>query len=159
MDTLIVVAGKYLIYLSALAVLAYFLVVRRKTEFAAVVVVSLGLTYVLSRAAGLLYSHVQPCAATGCTIIAHAIDNAFPSDHAGLAAALAAAVFYYNRTLGLLLGVIALLVAWGRVAAGLHTFTDVIVGLLIGIISASLVCAAVHRWFSATLHTVARSNE
>lgn len=137
-DLLIIFCAKYLIYVMAL-LFAVFLVWRfslRKLSFAAVTFV---LAYGFREIAGHLYSHIQPFAAQGFTpLIAHAVDNSFPSDHMLLASAMASVVFVYNRTLGVLLWICALAIGIARVAAGLHYPVDIATSVLIAIAATAL---------------------
>jgi undecaprenyl-diphosphatase len=66
-------------------------------------------------------------------------EPSMPSGHAALFFALAAAVYFYNKKLGIFLFVSAFLVSISRVFAGVHWPSDVLVGALIGIISGWLV--------------------
>jgi len=60
----------------------------------------------------------------------------FPSAHTYMAFALATSVFLYgHRRLGTVLFVMAILVALGRVGAGLHYPSDAIAGAVVGIVS------------------------
>lgn len=64
--------------------------------------------------------HVHP-------LIAHAPDNGFPSDHALLAAFLVVCVLFTRAWLAMLLvALLAVLVDWARVGAGIHHPVDVI---------------------------------
>lgn len=58
----------------------------------------------------------------------------FPSGHAARLAALFVIVGFFYPLFGWLLGVVTLLVAAARVAVGIHYVTDVLVGLLVGIL-------------------------
>ena len=62
--------------------------------------------------------------------------SSFPSGHAAVFFALAMAVFFVNRKNGWWFIVLAALVALARVFAGVHWFSDVVAGALLGIISA-----------------------
>lgn len=77
--------------------------------------------------------HVQP-------LIRHAADNGFPSDHALLAAAIVAAVILARPLWSIPFAVMAYLVDWARVGAGIHHVADVVgssafvaAGLLVGL--------------------------
>ena len=63
----------------------------------------------------------------------------FPSGHATFFAALATAIYFYHRRLGLYLGLGALLIGLARVAAGLHFPADVLTGWGLGILVAGTV--------------------
>ncbi len=58
--------------------------------------------------------------------------DSFPSGHATFFGALAVAVFFYHRTLGMLYIVGALLIGLARVVAGIHFPVDILAGYIIG---------------------------
>ncbi len=59
-------------------------------------------------------------------------DYGFPSDHATMAGAVAAGLYFVNRRLGLAAWIAALLLAFSRVYVGAHYPHDVIAGLVVG---------------------------
>jgi membrane-associated phospholipid phosphatase len=61
-----------------------------------------------------------------------ASDSSFPSDHSMIAGAFAAGLLILDRRLGALAWLLALLVAFARVYAGVHYPGDVAAGLLFG---------------------------
>ncbi|PCI19581.1 hypothetical protein COB64_03495 [Candidatus Wolfebacteria bacterium] len=65
--------------------------------------------------------------------------DSFPSGHATFFAALAMALYYYNKKLGLIFGVSALIIGVSRVIAGVHFPVDIIAGFFIGIVGAWIV--------------------
>lgn len=71
-------------------------------------------------------------------LVAHAADPGFPSDHATAAFAIATAILLRNRRWGVLALVMAVALAVGRVAVGVHFPTDVIVGAALGSATALL---------------------
>jgi membrane-associated phospholipid phosphatase len=64
-------------------------------------------------------------------LISRSHDPSFPSDHATGAVALAFGIWLYDRTLGIVLLVIAAVLAFSRVYVGTHYPGDVIAGALI----------------------------
>lgn len=62
-----------------------------------------------------------------------AIDGSFPSDHAAVVWALAAAVFAWNKKIGAAFAAAAFLISIGRVLAGVHYVLDIVVGALVGV--------------------------
>ena len=64
--------------------------------------------------------------------------DAFPSGHASLAFAIAAAVYFYFPKTGIIFFLAAVSIGFGRVAAGVHWPTDILAGAAVGISSAVL---------------------
>ena len=61
-------------------------------------------------------------------IVSHAADSSFFSDHLGVAGALTTSLLIARFRLGVLAAVLSLLLALGRVGAGVHYPSDVVVG-------------------------------
>lgn len=59
-------------------------------------------------------------------------NTSFPSGHTGTAVAMALAIFSVHKRLGILALFMALLVAVGRIAVGVHYPTDILGGFLVG---------------------------
>src|SRR3989344_1115451 len=63
----------------------------------------------------------------------------FPSGHASLYFAIATVVWFYNRKLGVVFYIVAILMGLARVMAGVHWPLDIFGGLVVGIISTIVV--------------------
>lgn len=72
------------------------------------------------------------------TLVHHAADPGFPSDHATACGALAVGILLASRRLGAVAALIGLLVAFARVYVGVHYPGDVLAGLLLGAVVALL---------------------
>src|SRR2546423_355391 len=68
--------------------------------------------------------------------ISHAKDPGFPSDHATGAFAIGFALVLRHRIAGIIALVLALLLAFGRVAVGVHYPSDVLAGAVLGLAAA-----------------------
>jgi len=66
-------------------------------------------------------------------------DFSFPSDHAVMAGAVAAGLWFVSRRLGLVATVAALVMAFARVYIAAHFPQDVVAGLVLGAVVASVV--------------------
>lgn len=128
--------AKYFIVLALLVTLAAWLQLnaKHKKQFIIVVVVGGIVTYALAKLGGALFYDTRPFVAGHFTpYFSHAADNGFPSDHTLLASLLAFATLAYKRSYGVILFVIALLIGFSRVVAGVHHVIDII---------GAIVCAA-----------------
>lgn len=65
-------------------------------------------------------------------LIKHSADNGFPSDHCIAAGLLTSVTFLRHRLVGMVLAVIAVLLAAARMAAHVHHLQDVVAGLALG---------------------------
>ena len=75
----------------------------------------------------------------------HAADNAFPSDHASVAFAIACAVLLVAWRLGIAFVLFALAIGLGRVFEGVHYPSDILASFLVGLGAALLVVLAARR--------------
>ncbi|MFB9905488.1 phosphatase PAP2 family protein [Allokutzneria oryzae] len=94
------------------------------------------LAYVIDLVVKHLVAEVRPCRVVAGS---HPLlpcdpptDFSFPSNHAAMVAAFAAAVFLVRRGWGVIAGVFALLMAASRVYVGAHYPHDVLAGLVLG---------------------------
>ena len=65
--------------------------------------------------------------------------SSFPSSHAAFAFALAVTVWFYNRTLGIVYMVGAVIIGIGRVAGNVHFPIDIIGGAILGVFVAIVI--------------------
>ena len=63
----------------------------------------------------------------------------FPSGHAAIFFALAMAVYFFNKKLGIIFFVSAILISVARIFVGVHWPSDILAGVVVGIISAIII--------------------
>jgi undecaprenyl-diphosphatase len=134
MNTLIIFTAKYLVFVSAAAAIFYFFKQprQRQKEILIFAVVLLPLSYVVAKIISRFYFDPRPFVVGHYTpLIPHAPDNGFPSDHTLLGTAIAFAIFYFNKKMGILLFFLAILVGSARVLAGVHHFADIAGSILV----------------------------
>ncbi len=149
MDALIIFGAKYLIAFSVAAALLVFLSTHRSMHkrLAALFCTALPLAYALGLLARSLYENPRPFISDNVTpLISHGADNGFPSDHMLLASTLAAIVTTYDRRLGAVLWIIAIVVGAARVAAGVHHPIDIVGSAAIAIVATGIVHYAFYHW-------------
>lgn len=65
--------------------------------------------------------------------------QSFPSGHAAIFFAIAMAVYFFNKKLGIIFFISAILISVARIFVGVHWPSDILAGAVIGIISAIII--------------------
>ncbi|MGI8827254.1 MAG: phosphatase PAP2 family protein [Chloroflexota bacterium] len=154
-------AAKYLVFIElivALAVVAYVLSRRSRLEMLSWAVaggITLILSEVFAQIGSAVYNDPRPFYVHHFhPLIAHAADNGFPSDHALLAAALVVFVVLIRSWVAVLIVILAVLVDWARVGAGVHQVADVVGSsafVAVAALIAVLLTPLIVRWASPYL--------
>ncbi|MEK7197893.1 MAG: phosphatase PAP2 family protein [Patescibacteria group bacterium] len=89
------------------------------------------------------YHRPRPFEAYDVHVLITNNEFSFPSGHAALFFAMATAVYFYNKKLGLWFFAAAILMGFGRVVSGVHYPSDIIGGAVIGILTSYLIFLAI----------------
>lgn len=135
--------AEYLPYLLIIGFL-YFAFRRRSRRERFLVFVEGALGVILARGIvtevfHFFYRYPRPSVALNFTPLITESSYSFPSGHAAWFFALAMAVYYYNRKLGIFYFICAALISVARVFAGVHWPLDVLGGAVFGVLSAMVV--------------------
>ena len=163
------VAASWLVYAAA-ALLPALWVWGRQDARAALLATALGVGAALgiNQLLGLLWYEPRPfMIELGHTLVTHAVENSFPSDHATFLWSLGFALIVTGATQkwGMLVCVAGLLVAWGRVYLGLHFPVDMAASFPVGLAGGGIARAALpaserrlhplaHHTYEATLRSL-----
>ena len=134
MNYIIIFGAKFLVALIVLIAGGYFFSIskQQKREMVIFSLITLPIIFIISRLASKLYFNPRPFVVENfLPLISHAADNGFPSDHTLLSAAVASIIFVFNKKIGILLGLLAVLVGMARVTAGVHHYIDIFGSILI----------------------------
>lgn len=114
----------------------FFISDKRRTEFILLLLlVSVG-SLLLGGIAGLLIENPRPFVTEQIIpLIPHDPTNGFPSTHTLVTVSLALVVFVYEKRIGAVLFLLAILVGVGRVLAHVHSVVDVLGGITISIVA------------------------
>lgn len=102
---------------------------------------------------GWVWPHPRPfMIGLGNTLIHHAADSSFPSDHLTLLWAVAFSFLRHRRPrmAGMALALLGLPVAWARIYLGVHFPLDMAGAALVAVLSAWLAFRAAHLYLPAT---------
>ncbi len=80
----------------------------------------------------LVFQAERPFDFFGVTPLFYESGYAFPSGHAVFFSALAVALYFYNKKVGYVFGIFALIIGVARIAAGVHFPIDILTGLALG---------------------------
>ena len=145
MDTLIVVAAQYLLYVILVTAAVVWLYLPRQDEVGLAVqaIVSLGIAVVLVKSAGAIHTDPRPFVVNPSIkpLFAHPADNGFPSDHTALAVTVALLVMMYRRSLGIALLAASIVLGLARMAAHVHHAQDIAAGVLIALLAVGIASA------------------
>lgn len=143
LDRFIIFSAEWLGYLLVLGVIILFIANRKKYFNLALVsigsaVIGRGIFVTIIR---FFYEHPRPFMVFEniTQLINHDISWSFPSGHATFYFALAAGVYLYNKKLGAVYLVLAGLIGWARIVAGVHWPYDILGGIALGVVTALLI--------------------
>ena len=134
--------AEYLIYLMPLALLWLWFYDIKTKKVALRAFVSIILAWpVLAYITGQLVHRVRPFELGGIReLLFHRPTYSFPSDHAAAFFAFAASLYFSGeKKLGIIFFGVAIIMSVFRVATGLHWPSDIVAGLVIGVVAAYLV--------------------
>ena len=118
----------------------------QKKRFILLVVVSAVVALVLAKVSSHFVPSPRPFIADHVIpYFAGTRDNGFPSDHTLLAGVIAFVTLVYNRKLGVVALVLAVLVGWARVVSGVHHAMDIAGSLAISALSVFLTAYVVRK--------------
>lgn len=134
----VIFLATYAIWFTALMFLYAAISVRPRSSWrhlAAETVLAVSISLAINLALGILFFRERPFVSFEFDPIVKPFlfQKSFPSLHAVIAWSAAWTCFLYSRRLGLILIGMAALVSFGRVLAGVHYFSDVAAGAVIGI--------------------------
>lgn len=141
MDSLIIFCAKYLFILVVLLYIAAFVQAspRQRKAYVVALVIAGVVAVVLDKLCGKLYYDPRPFVSQHyLPLIQHAADNGFPSEHTVFCMTIAALLTFYRRGIGIFAILVALIVGLARIDVHVHSPIDILAGVLIGIIAASV---------------------
>jgi len=148
-DQLIIFGSRYLFLLIPALGLLFFATQPRSVQKRMLLFASLllPLAYLVALLAQRFYYNPRPFVQDGgMPLVPHVADNGFPSDHTLFSAAIAAAVFPFNRTLGSVLWLATLLVGASRALAGFHHGIDILGSIAIAAFAGLVIQYATKRY-------------
>ncbi len=149
MNEIIVFTATYVYFASIAIFIGYFFYTKALTrrKFLLLSLFSLPVSYLSGLLANLLYYDPRPFVVLHITpLFYHVADNGFPSDHALLMGTLAAIITVYNKWVGFILWVLAILVGISRVVASVHHTIDILASFGIAIASTYIVWRLLKRY-------------
>ncbi|MCX6819686.1 MAG: phosphatase PAP2 family protein [Candidatus Adlerbacteria bacterium] len=149
---LIIFCAQYLIWVAVAVSLGYLFYARKRTKRKMLLLslIALPAAYIVAKIAGIFYVNPRPFIADGVVpLFTHVASNGFPSSHMLFGATLATIVLMFNRPVGILLFVMAVVVGVARVLAGVHHYIDIIGAGVIAFFVVFIVYRSIRaaRWY------------
>ncbi|MBC2684689.1 undecaprenyl-diphosphatase [Bacillus toyonensis] len=139
LNSTMVFLAEYMVYFLGLIIMTYWFTQSRKNKMMIIqAMVAFVTAEIIGKLAGKLHLNYQPFAVLPNVnkLVDHAVDNSFPSDHTILFFSICFSFCLVRKKARFLWFVLAFCVAISRIWVGVHYPFDVIIGALIGIISA-----------------------
>lgn len=149
-DAIVIFSADYLEYALA-AVFVLFLYLgnysnRQKLQIFLITAISMLIArFGITNLIRFLYPRPRPFETYNINILITNNGFSFPSGHAALFFAMAAAIYFYNKKWGLLFFAAALVMGIARIVAGIHYPSDILAGAIVGILSACAVFCLAKR--------------
>ena len=137
LDSLIIFGAKYLYIVVVAVAIIYILRQPREKQkrILLLAIISLPIAYIVAKIGSWLYFDPRPFVVGNFTpLVPHVADNGFPSDHTLLTSAIASVIYVFNKKIGVLLWILALIVGISRVSAGIHHPVDILGSIIISVL-------------------------
>lgn len=137
-DQVVTFCAQYLPFVSLAIALIFIAGLEKLHRVSAVILftISAGVAFIADKILNRLIESPRPFMVNDIApLFEHSSDNGFPSEHVLLAILIASVIFIYNRRLGYILAILALIIGSARVIANVHHPIDVLGGAAIGMIS------------------------
>jgi undecaprenyl-diphosphatase len=144
----VVFIAEYMVIFLVIAVLTFWITRVNKNR---IMMICGSITFViaeiLGKIAGNIHSNLQPFAELSSVnqLIEKAVDNSFPSDHTILFFSFCVTFWIFRGARGFIWILLALLVGISRIWVGVHYPADIMVGAIISICTAIIVCRVVPK--------------
>jgi undecaprenyl-diphosphatase len=142
-DALIIFFGQYFSYLLIIifCLFLYFLKRDQKTKlssFIITIVSALALSSALTYLIRFLYHRPRPFTAFAIKNLLVETSYSFPSHHATFFFTMATVIYLYNKNWGRGFFIAALIICLSRIIAGIHYPSDILGGMIIGVLAGYL---------------------
>lgn len=143
-DIIVIFLAKYLQYLLAILFLAFLFFIQKKNKekihiFLITIFSALVARIAIVELIRIFYHRPRPFVIYDVHQLIPENGYSFPSGHSAFFFAIATAIYFYNKKLGIVFFIAAIFMNLSRVIAGVHYPSDIIGGAIVGIITAWLI--------------------
>ena len=141
LDTLGIFLAKYLPWV-LIGILILFLIkdFRKYWKMVSLGVLAAGFARIITEIIRLVYYHPRPFIENEVNLLLnHPLTSSFPSWHTSFFFAFSTVIYFYNKKAGFFFFLASFLIGFGRVFTGIHWPSDILGGMVLGILSAWLI--------------------
>jgi undecaprenyl-diphosphatase len=141
MNQLVVFVAQYVVFLLPLLLLVVFMRLSKDDRWSLLIALTVGgvLSLVGIFVASHLFYDPRPFVSGAVVpLFQHSADNGFPSDHTTIGATLAFIGYIYSKKVGLVMISLAVAVGVARVLAHVHSWIDILGGILVALLATML---------------------
>ena len=147
LDAVIIFSGTYLAYIVFAGIVVWLIFNWNKSTLLYLIGAALLSRLVIVEVVRFFWQRSRPFVQEGITpLISHSASSSFPSGHAAFFFAISFVVYLYNKKAGIVFLLLSSVIVAARVLSGIHWFSDVVVGVLIGIAVAWFFVRKIGAW-------------
>lgn len=129
--------------------LIIFYLFRRRYQLALLMIIAIAINFLVVSVLKDLIGRERPYQVLDVRQLVGEEDNrSFPSNHVQLSVLLSTVVLFFDRRFGVVLFILSLVIAFGRIYLGVHYPSDVLGGAIIGFILAKLILIAKDKFIN-----------
>lgn len=140
LDSVIIFSGTYLPYIVFAGIIGWLIFNWNQKTLLYLIGAALLSRIVVVEAIRFIWERSRPFVQEGIIpLISHSASASFPSGHAAFFFALSFVIYLNNKKAGIVFLTLSSIIVIARVLSGIHWFSDVVVGAVIGIVAGYLI--------------------
>ena len=155
LDGIAIFFAQYLIYFLVAGAILFFFFIKKQERIRYLILIASSVILsrlVITELIRLFWHRSRPFVDYSVNqLIEHSASGSFPSGHITFLFPLATVIYFFNKKLGIAFFIFSFSIGLARIFVGIHYPFDILVGIIIGILSAMVLRLGVWRnWYTRT---------